>query len=130
MAYLLDPRFKDSTLLTTEEQESAMEFLSEHNPLALPSVLSYNAKFKPFESYMFAPEVLEKTDPLVWWKSQASLLDKHIMSLVEQLFTARASTSGIERILSTFGLVHSKLRNRLQIQKAGKLFFLYKFFNM
>ena len=55
---------------------------------------------------------------------------KHIMSLVEQLFTARASTSGIERIFSTFGLVHSKLCNRLQIQKAGKLVFLYKFLNM
>ena len=74
LAYLLDPRFKDSKLLTTGEQESAMEFLSEHNPLALPSVLSYNAKSKPFGSYMFPPEVLKKTDPLVWWKSQASLL--------------------------------------------------------
>ena len=130
LAYLLDPRYKDGTLLTTEEQESAMEFLSEYNPLAVPSVLSYIAKSKPFGSYMFAPEVLKKTDPLVWWKSQASLLDKNIMSLVEQLFTARASTSNIERIFSTFGLVHSKLRNRLQIQKAGKLVFLYKFLNM
>ena len=45
------------------------------------------------------------------------------MSLVEQVLTARASTDGIERIFSTFGLIHSKLRNRLQIQKAQKLVF-------
>ena len=79
---------------------------------------------------MFTLEVLKNTDPLAWWKSQSSMLDKNILSLVEQLFTARASTAGIERIFSTFGLVHSKLRNRLQTEKAGKLVFLYKLLNM
>ncbi len=72
---------------------------------------------------MFTPVVLKKTDPLAWWQSQKSELDEHILSLVDQLLTARASTAGIERIFSAFGLVHSKLRNRLQTKKAEKLFF-------
>ena len=52
-----------------------------------------------------------------------SELDKHILSLDEQLLAARASTAWIERIFSTFDLVHTKLRNRLQTAKAGKLVF-------
>ena len=76
------------------------------------------------------PELLKKIDPLTWWKSQASLLDENILSLVEQLHTARASTAGIERIFSTFGFVHSKIRNRLQTDKAAKLVFMYKLFNL
>ena len=68
-----------------------------------------NAFYLPFDIYL---EVLVL--------SQGSL---------HQLFTARASSAGIERVFSTFGLVHSKLRNRLGTQKAGKLVFMYKVLN-
>ena len=130
LAYLLDPRYYGSPHLSSEEIEKAMNYLAEHHSSALPAVINYRAMSSPFGSYMFKPEVLRVTDPLAWWQSQASMLDKHILSLVEQLFTARASTAGIERIFSTFGLVHSKIRNRLQTEKAGKLVFLYKLLNM
>ena len=78
---------------------------------------------------MFSPDAL-KVDTHTWWKSLQSTLDIDIMTLVDQLHTARASSSGIERIFSTFGFVHSKLRNRLGTEKAGKLVFLYKLLNM
>ena len=130
LAYLLDPRYYGSPHLTNEEISTAMKYLSEHQPSALLAVIKYRAKSSPFESYMFTPELLKKIDPLTWWKSQASLLDENILSLVEQLHTARASTAGIERIFSTFGFVHSKIRNRLQTDKAAKLVFMYKLFNM
>ena len=77
---------------------------------------------------MFCPEDL-KVDPLTWWKSQAGL-EPTILSLVDQLHTARASSAGIERIFSTFGFVHSKICNRLGTTKVGKLVFLYKLINM
>ena len=130
LAYLLDPRYNGSPHLSSEEIDTAMNYLADHHYAALQAVINYRAKASPFGSYMFKPEVLSGTDPFAWWQSQASMLDEHILSLVEQLFTARASTAGIERIFSTFGLVHSKLRNRLQTEKAGKLVFLYKLLNM
>ena len=35
----------------------------------------------------------------------------------------------LERIFSRFGLVHSKIRNKLGVEKAAKLVFLYKVLN-
>ena len=43
--------------------------------------------------------------------------------------TAVASSAGVERVFSSFGFVHSKVRNRLGIEKAGKLVFMYKLLN-
>ena len=60
---------------------------------------------------MFMPEILKNTDHLDWWKKQELMFDKKNL------------VSGIETIFSTFGLVHSKLRNGLHIEKAGKLVF-------
>ena len=52
-----------------------------------------------------------------------------MLKLCSQLFTAVASTAGLERIFSSYGLVHSKLRNKLGNQKAAKLAFLFKSMN-
>jgi len=41
-----------------------------------------------------------------------------IVSIAKQLLTATRSSAGVERIFSSFGLVHSKLRNRLGIVEA------------
>ena len=42
---------------------------------------------------------------------------------------ATASSESVERVFSRFGLVHSKLQNRLEVDKAGKLVFVYKIIN-
>ncbi len=128
LAHLLDPCYRDNNYLTNEEVSIAMEFLSEHQPSALSSVLKYRAKATPFHGYMFSLAAL-MTEPLTW-KAQGSALEPSMLSLAEQLHTARSSSAGIERIFSTFDLVHSKLRNRLGTSKAGKLVFLYKLLNM
>ena len=43
--------------------------------------------------------------------------------------TAKSSSAGVERMCSSVGLVQSKLRNRLGNEKAGKLVYLFKYFN-
>ena len=106
-----------------------MNFLAVHQRSSLSLVLKYQAKTAPFQDYMFLPEAL-KTPSLAWWKSQSGVLDSSMVSLAEQLLTARASRAGIEQIFSTFGFVHSKIRNRLGTAKAGKLVFMYKLLNM
>ena len=123
LAYILDPRYYGHPHLTREEFKTAINFLRDHNQSAHPSVLKYLAMESPYESYMLSPDILKDVDPLTWWISQKFHLDEHIISLVEQLHTARASTAGIERIFSTFGYVHSKTRNRLNTAKAAKLVF-------
>jgi hypothetical protein len=52
-----------------------------------------------------------------------------MIDLCCQLFSAVASKAGLERIFSSFGLVHSKLRNRLGNEKAAKLTFLVRVLN-
>ena len=49
--------------------------------------------------------------------------------MCSMLLTAVSATAGLERIFSTFGLVHSKLRNKLGNEKAGKLTFMFRYFN-
>ena len=51
------------------------------------------------------------------------------MTVVNQLLTATVSSAGVKRVFSSFSLVHSNLRNRLGVEKAGKLVFLFKVMN-
>ena len=130
LAHLLDPRYYGSNHLTEEEEQAAKKFLSAHHPSALHSVLKYLAMSSPYEDWMFGQHLLDNIDPLTWWRTSGAQHDPAMQSLVEQLHTARASSAGIERIFSTFGFVHSKIRNRLGTNKAGKLVLLYKLLNM
>ena len=54
---------------------------------------------------------------------------KETIDRIVGLQNAVAFTASVERIFSIFGLVHSKLRTRLGIEKAGKLVFFYRMFN-
>ena len=92
----------------------------------LPNILNLKNRQLPFKSYLFEEEVIKNISPLTWWKSQnINGMDQ----LYNSLLTAVASSAGVERVFSTFGVVHSKLRNRLGVAKASKLVFLYKFYN-
>lgn len=52
-----------------------------------------------------------------------------VLKEVELILTAKATTANVERIFSSFGVVQSKLRNRLGLEKAAKLVFLFKMLN-
>ena len=76
---------------------------------------------------MFKPKVLNLVSPLCWQTSH--FLHKETIDLITQLLTAVASSAGVERVFSIFGLVHSDLRNRLRTEKASKLVFICKMLN-
>ena len=78
---------------------------------------------------MFKDNVIQNVKPVDWWKSQADRLHADTSKVVMQLLTTTASSAGVERVFSSFGLVHSNLRNRLGIEKAGKLVFMFKLLN-
>ena len=130
LANLMHPRYRGQSL-TDAEVEIAMELVSTQHELILPDLVKFRAQASPFMTYMFADNVTEGVQPVDWWKSQGGdgRLHPHTVSVVEQLLTTTASSAGVERVFSSFGLVHSKLRNRLGIAKAGKLVFMFKQLN-
>lgn len=134
LAFLLDPTQTEFTL-TDEEEESALEEARNHydGSVLLPLIVKLKSKSKPFKSVMFAEEIVKNVTPLEWWMSQKNIFSEEeqskIFPVVKQLFGAIASSAAVERVFSTFGIVQSKLRNRLGIEKAGKLVFLFKYYN-
>ncbi|XP_053891051.1 dnaJ homolog subfamily C member 9 isoform X1 [Malaclemys terrapin pileata] len=124
---ILNTQYQGQTL-TAEEEELAMTWTSSNHPSIMPTIINFRAKGEPFKKYMFADDVLKKVTPVNWWKSLKHL-DSETVEVIISLLTAVASSAGVERIFSSFGLSHSKLSNHLGPEKAGKLVFLFQIMN-
>ncbi|CAH0563065.1 unnamed protein product [Brassicogethes aeneus] len=132
LANMLDHRFLGKCL-NNHQREQAFTYLNKINPDFIPFVMALLAESTPFPKYVFLPQ-FRNTSPMMWWKG--IIIDdttwpnkQGFLSLCEQLLTAIAATASLERMFSSFGLVQSKLRNRLGNEKAGKLTFLFKYKN-
>ena len=49
-----------------------------------------------------------------------------LADVIIHLLSSPASSASVERVFSSFGLVHTKLRNRLGVERAAKLVFCYR----
>ena len=116
--------------LSIDQIDTALEFCSTDYEKCLSTVLNFQAQNGPFKSYMFRDGLIKSVSPLTLWESQKSHLESDVIKLYRQLLGAFTSTAGIERIFSTFGFVHSKVRNRLETPKAGKLVCIYVTVNL
>lgn len=128
LANVMHPRHRGQSL-TDAELDIAMELATTQHEQIVPDMINLKAQASPFMKYMFADSVLKAVQPVEWWVSQGGRLHPDTVSVAKQLLTATASSAGVERVFSSFGLVHSKLRNRLGIVTAGKLVFLFKQLN-
>jgi hypothetical protein len=56
----------------------------------------------------------------VWWLciERSETVDKTVCQLAQKLLEMPSSSAAIERIFSNFGMIRSKLRNRLGLVKA------------
>lgn len=133
LAFLLDPtKSQQKQTLTEKEKTLVLETVKEFYPDSdlLPLIVKYLARSEPFTDIMFDNNILKNVKPLDWWKSQQNIpIIQKEFQIFRQLFCAAASSASVERIFSTFGMVHSKVRNRLGTEKASKLVFLYKYYN-
>lgn len=132
IAYMVDPS-KQKYMLTADEKNLALETINEMygNTGLLPLVIKFNARSLPFKNIMFSEEITKNVSGIQWWLSQSNddpEIKKQI-PVLKQFLCAIASSASVERVFSTFGLVHSDLRNRLGVEKAGKLVFLFKYYN-
>ena len=64
----------------------------------------------------------------MWWLciERSETVDKALCQLAQKLLEMPSSSAAIERIFSNFGMILSKLRNRLGLVQAGKLVFCYR----
>jgi hypothetical protein len=64
----------------------------------------------------------------LWWLciERSETVDKALCQLAQKLLEMPSSSAAIERIFSNFGMILSKLRNRLGLVQAGKLVFCYR----
>jgi len=95
----------------------------------MASIVNYKSKTGLFHQYMFVPETMNSVSPIAWWHSPSEQLTDRLLMLIDQLLSATSSCAGFQRVFSTFRLVHSKLGNRLGMEKADKLVFTYKMVN-
>ena len=128
LAHILDPTTAGNDL-SGSEVASVMDYAAKTCPDLLPILINYSTKAEPFKEYLFSPSVVDNVTPLSWWKALPDRVGDKIMNTVAQTLGASASSAGVERIFSTFGFIHSKIRNRLGTEKAGKLVFIYKLLN-
>jgi len=129
-AYMLHPKYK-GTKLNEQQQEEARVWITGRNPELLPFVLSFGEDDSDqYPGSFFQPDVVAKLDPVSWWKSMKRATKRpEIEALADvmiHLLSSPASSASVERVFSSFGLVHTKLRNRLGVERAAKLVFCYR----
>jgi len=137
---MLDHRYLGK-VLSDAERSQAYDHLKSVNEDLVPFVMTLQCADSGdiFPKYMFMDTFL-KVSPMTWWNiacqavvtedaNVQTKLRQQMLSLCSQLFCASATTASLERIFSSYGLVHSKLRNKLGNKKAAQPTFLFRYLN-
>lgn len=123
---------KEEVVLEEEEKQTALKLAEKEFPDLLAVLLKFNGRLAPYDDGpLFNVNVLSAMTDIEWWTSTFTIIhhEEAVKNVITQFMTAVASSAGIEIIFSTFGLVHSDIRNRLGVDKAAKLTFLMKTLN-
>lgn len=126
LAYKLTPKYLGKNI-TQDENNEIMEFVETHYSSMIPLIIKLETRSSSFKNFLFLESTIKNVTCTEWWK-YVDIEEKNF-KVIESLMIAKGSSAGVERIFSTFGLVQSKLRNRLGNEKAGKLVYLFKQFN-
>ena len=80
----------------------------------------------PFPTAYFSG-VATAMSPTQWWRAVKGCgVDEKFSDFANNLLSCPASSASIERIFSNFAFVHTKVRNRLGVEKASNLVFCYR----
>ena len=122
LAYLLHSKYQEKNL-DDEHLRLAHELVTSRQGV-LSDLCAYQAESNPFPEHIFEEFFIQIVDPCVWWlciKKQYKYVSLELSSLALLLLKLPSSSASIERILfSKFGLIQTKLRNRLGIEKDSK----------
>ena len=126
-SFHVDPRNRHENLLIAIEIESAFDFASSLHPSLIATILQFRVGDPPFTSIMLKKEEISAVSPASWW-SPATVDESH-KDHIRKVLSCMCTTAELERLFITFGFVHSSLRNRLGIEKCGKLVFCFRVLN-
>lgn len=137
IAYLLDPRFvgeglpvdtrrdlEDSLVAIPEDGITAST--DERKMLLLDQLTQYviaALREKTDNSLRFKMLQTKRKTPLQFWQSDGAAWPD-LQKIALKVFTMSTSSAASERNFSTFGFVHSKLRNCLSTESVDKLVFI------
>lgn len=137
VANLMDPfSFCHGDVLTQDEEHEADDWILENKESYLVPFTAFKIQDEDFfPKIMFKESILQnyKNSPAKWWKlmerktAKNSKLPSDFCSFFGSLLSCPPSSAGIERLFSTFGIVWTKLRNRLGSEKAGKLVKVHRY---
>ena len=123
LAYMTHPVYKGE-LLNDEQREAARTWLLEVQSSFLTFLIAFEAESTPYPGSFF---LVQDVTASVWWKGlKKTSIPQDFIQLMVRLHSSPCSSASIERIFSNFGLIHSKLRNKLGVQKASKLVLCYR----
>jgi len=143
LAYITDPSKCFGEQLSAEQEELAEQWLLEMHPKFLPYLLKLKIKDSDiFPAIMFNEDILSKFSAKKWWhvikqrvmkktdnhNDNTATAVKEFCEFLMKLHSCPPTSASIERIFSSYGLIWSKLRNRLGAKKAENLVKIYKFF--
>lgn len=90
------------TRLNQTELDNVVEYLADNHPLYLATVMDFKAQKGVFSPYCFKPSVMDNVCTISW-------LETVEVGFIKRLMSAVNLKARVERVLSTLGLVHSKL---------------------
>ena len=129
IAYMVDKQESDQDLPASKYEE-ARSFLGKLDP-SLPGFLAaYTMRDDSIlPSSVFDLESKNLLQPVKFWQYVAMCVQiegaKKFFGLMARLSVCPSSSAGLERVFSSFGLVHNKLRNRLTNARVEKLVKVY-----
>lgn len=134
IGYLLNPKNLNLQLDSQlEDEEAGRTWLSEEvSSDFLPLLIKFRLKTSSFPKSFFQEQMREQLSSIQWWEAllKTNTVNVKFCKFALHLQRCVASSTSIERIFSNFGLVQTKLRNRLGIEKASKLVASRRMLNM
>ena len=110
--------------------DEARNYLADNYPAHIAYMAGFEVQdTKLYPKILFNSELRRVLTPTKYWQWARKVCTvkeaKDFCEFMENLFSCLASSAGLERIFSSCGLVHTKLRNRLLNERLIKIVNVY-----
>ena len=119
-------------LLSEEQKEVARNFVFNRNDNFTVVLAAYETKDDTIFPKASFQKSMKHLSPIKYWtyirQIAAMTTVKEFSSMMIGIYSCPPSSAGIERLFSSMGLIHNKLRNKLTNERVNKLVHVYRYF--